>query len=552
MSVEQRRRLSRAAPVAFLLFAMSVPVSAAHGQGAAPAAPKVNRVVMGIVPPSNEAQDPSVLDQISTWQLRPIYEYLLGTDAKTGKLVPELATEWALEGTPEAPAYRFRLRQGVQFHDGWGEFTAKDVKFSIEYCMRENARARGGNLPTYFNRIVDRIEVVSDYEVVFRLKRPDIDFLSALSEDQGGCGEMMSLAHWQKIGEPTLSTAPLAGTAPYQFQSRALGSSIVFKRVPYKHWSSLPDFPEFEFRFQPEASTRLASFLSGETHVTSLPDDLIKQATGARGKVIHGNVPALRAFVAALCCFVTPKGPLFPKSPIGDVRVRQALNKAIDRNAINAAFFEGEGETVYLSGFSPTRAGWDPTWKERFNEMYGYDPAAARKLLAAAGYGPSRPLTTNIFLSSIAQLPAAEKIVEAISGYWHAIGVDAKLLVVDPARVAAERRAMKYGNHWQITGTSANQIVGLTVYNTSSMVNLGFQDPIIDKLLPQLRGTLDTKEQDKLWREIGNKGYELFWDIPLFWLPTKGVINPDIVESYSYPGNITGTWTHVENIKAPK
>lgn len=85
------------------------------------------------------------------------------------------------------------------------------------------------------------------------------------------------------------------------------------------------------------------------------------------------------------------KGWLNPDSPLIDVKVRRALSKAIDRDAVNKAFFGGEGKPQFNSHFGPSRQGWDPSWERRFQEEYGYDQAAARRLLAEAGYGPSKP-----------------------------------------------------------------------------------------------------------------------------------------------------------------
>ena len=82
-----------------------------------------------------------------------------------------------------------------------------------------------------------------------------------------------------------------------------------------------------------------------------------------------------------------------------DVRVRKALDKAINRDEMNKAFFAGKGEPMIVDHFHPSRAGWDPSWEQRFPEEYGYDPAKARALLAEAGYGPGKPLTTNILFN---------------------------------------------------------------------------------------------------------------------------------------------------------
>src|SRR5581483_11161099 len=132
-------------------------------------------------PPAREGNEPRMYGQPDAWQLRPMYEFLIGLDAATGKLVPQLATEWKLE--PDGKSYRFKLRRGVQFHDGMGEFTAKDVVFSHKQVSLEDS-LHGET--AYWRTLVDHIEIVDDYEVVFWNKRPDGNFIHGISEAESG------------------------------------------------------------------------------------------------------------------------------------------------------------------------------------------------------------------------------------------------------------------------------------------------------------------------------------------------------------------------------
>ena len=156
--------------------------------------PKVNRVVMSVIPPAEESNELRQLNQPQNWQLRPMYEHLIGMDAQTGKLVPQLATEWTLE--PDGMSYRFKLRQGVQFHGGHGTFGAKDVLFSWkDLTQQDSIHGEAG----YWRSVVKDIEIVNDNEVVFRMAGPDGNFLVAVSQAQGGM-EMRSKAHFRPDG----------------------------------------------------------------------------------------------------------------------------------------------------------------------------------------------------------------------------------------------------------------------------------------------------------------------------------------------------------------
>ena len=140
-----------------------------------------------------------------------------------------------------------------------------------------------------------------------------------------------------------------------------------------------------------EPSTRLAALLAGEVQLADLPQDLRGQATARGYKALAGKASSFRVFLRHFCCYLNDpadpsKGAMHPNSPLMDVRVRKALSKAIDRNELNKAFFGGEGVIAASVQINATRPGWDPSWERRFQDEYGYDPDAARKLLAEAGY----------------------------------------------------------------------------------------------------------------------------------------------------------------------
>lgn len=509
--------------------------------------PKVRRLVMSVAAPGTESNSPRLNSVTDMWQIRPMYEHLIGIDPQSGGFVPQLATEWSVE--PDGKSFRFKLRRGVQFHGGWGEFTAKDVVHSWQDTIKEDAP---GAQNVLLRTIVDQIEVVNEYEVVFHLHRPDVDFESVVSEIRSGL-MIMSRDHFDAAGDPTLFAPPIAGTGPYQFKERAQGSFIRFERVPFPHWRGTPDFPEFEFRYQNEASSRLASLLTGEAQITNLPPDLLPQAESQGFKIIPGRVQSVRTFISIQCCFVetqTGAYPAHPNSPLLDVKVRRALNKAVNRAELNRAFFAGKGEIMYLNHFHPTREGWDPSWVARFEDEYGYEPAKARALLAEVG---QPGLRTSMIIRPLPNFSGAEDVSEAIAGYWRAIGVDVQLLQIDGAEIVAAQRTLKYDNHFLIVGTSAPQTNGFGVYNTSVFGNyLGFQHPDLQAGIKRVQVELDAAKRGDLWRQLGNRAYELHPDIPLFWLPAEAVVNPQVVADYVWPGSLTGTWTHPQNIKAAR
>jgi ABC-type transport system substrate-binding protein len=449
------------------------------------------------------------------------------------------------------------LRKGVQFQKGYGEMTAKDVAWSWEDITVDGSLHGNSG---YFKGLVEKVEVVNDYEVVFRLKKPDAEFLTNISEMVGGM-EIQSKAHFDKVGHPpSLQDEPIVGTGPYQFKERAQGQYIRYERVPYQHWRLAPDFPELELRFQNEPSTRMAALLAGEVHMTPLPTDLQKQALAqSQFKVIKANVAGLRTFMPFLCCYHNDindksKGQNHPESPFMDVRVRRAINQAVNKDELNKAFFGGKGEVMYMNNMHPTLEGWKPDWEKKFQENWGYDPAKAKALLAEAGYGPSKPLKTTLIPLKLTDVPESPDVVEAVGTYLRAVGIDVEMLNVDVGTHNTKRRNLAYENAIDIRSTASHPLTGWRVYDTSrhGLRGSGVEIWDIDQLYLKAWETLDDNARVPIWQQMGDIAFEQYQQINLFWLPTEVVVNTSVVGEYAFPGNISGSWTHLEGIKATK
>ena len=556
-----------AAPAAPVITSVGTPVAAAAPikptGGAAMAAAvkaKVKRVVFGLITPSTEHYTPAKQGPPTSQPLTPMYEYLVGMDPVSGALIPQLATEWEVDA--DGKSWRFKLRKGVQFHNGWGEFTGKDVKHTWQEIAADDALH--GNHGS-FKRFVSDVEIVNDYEVVFRAPNPTAD-LFILTSELSQSLLIQSKDHRDASGLPTLGSGegPTAGTGPYRFAKGVPGSLIRYERTPSKHWRMTPDFPELEIRWMPEASTRLAGLLAGEIHLTTIPQDNVKQAIKSGMKLVTGNVPGLRTFFSIRCCVRLPadlknrlKQPpydaafKYPDAPMQDIRVREAINRAIDRDALNTAFFGGKGETMVVNNFHPTREGWNPSWAERFESLYGYDPAKAKALLADAGYGPNNVLEIELQSKNLSHYSGSLDVVDSTVEYLRDIGIKPKLIVQDSATESAEGRAFKQSNRLTITGTSSHLLLGIRVYATHSTPRTGNPEwGDTDKLFIDIRGTLDPVKQLKWLDELGELTFLRYQTVPLFWLPPEAVVNPEIVSDYVFPGAITSTWTHLEFIKA--
>lgn len=534
------------------------PIAPSGGVIAAPVVAKVERVIFGLIPPATEHYTPAKQGPPTSQPLTPMYEYLVGMDPITGQLVPQLATGWSVDA--DGQSWRFELREDVQFHGGWGEFTAKDVLHTWQQIAADDSQH--GNHGS-FSRFVTDVEIINDHEVIFRAPSPTAD-LFILTSQLSQSLLIQSKDHRDATGLPTLVTGPTAGTGPYQFAKGASGSFIRYERTPTTHWRITPDFPELELRWMAEASTRVAGMLAGEIHLATIPQDNLQQMIDGGMKTVRGNVPGLRTFFALRCCIRLPAETAtrntlpaydaaykYPDAPMQDIRVREAINRAVNRPALNEAFFGNKGELMVNNNFHPTREGWNPSWATRFEQFYGYDPAKAISLLADAGYGPNNPLEINVQSINLAHYSGSLDVVDTMVEFLRDIGIKPKLIVEDALKFRAEGRDFQHSNRLVITGTSSHLLLGIRVYSAHSTPRTGNPEfPDIDKLFLDIRGTLDAAKQEVWLNELGEKAFLRYQTVPLFWLPPEAVINPEIVSDYIFPGAITSTWTHLDFIKA--
>jgi len=520
--------------------------------------PSLTRVVIAhqlVTESNNPGRDSGV---VAGFQTKPMHESLIGYNPATGALVPQLATAWSLE--PDGKSLRFQLREGVRFHGDNGEFSAKDVVYTHTQITAEDSthshkRQYGGATVT----------VVNDHEVIFTLGAPNGEFLWSLSELNPTSMDIQSAADFDVLGAPTLTNRPLAGTGFYQFQERAVGQYMRLEQVPYRHWRVNVDFPELEFRWQSEASTRLAALLTEEVHLTQLPVDLKPQAINDGMSSVLGKQFGQRAFVIFTGVYGdanyrtyeaqgTPCGYVHCDSPFLDVKVRRALSKAINRDELNDALFAGDGQTMYMNHMFPNNPLFNAAWETNFPEEYGYDPAAATNLLAEAGYNSSNPLEVNIDFNRGRPLPQASDVLEVIGGYWREIGVDVKFNDLDPAALNPAVAGLQYSNHVQLREAPNNPLQSWRVWNSNlTPRGNGIELPEINTLVADLLKQMDVDSQNQQLRELGDLTYSLHMTIPLYWVPPEVVFNPKFVESYDFPGNTPGAyWSHLELLKAAR
>jgi len=299
--------------------------------------------------------------------IRTMFEGLVGfTD---GELVNELASEWS--ANDDATAFTFTLREGVTFHDGT-PFDAQAVKDYYEWVMDPDSRgARGRSLLS----AMESVEVLAPDRVRIHLSQPNGAFIYLLATSNA---RIVSPAAIAAYGEE-LSKNPV-GTGPFRFVSWDEGQRIVVERNP-DYWGDPAQVERIEFLVVNNAATRVAMLQSGEVHfIESLPPQLVPTIEAEAGLEVL-STPA--NFLRILQLNTT-------KEPFGDVRVRQALNYAVDKDVLVDVVFGGNA-TVMTAPIPETAFG------HAEQPAYAFDPERARALLAEAGYADGFEMTVLTF-----------------------------------------------------------------------------------------------------------------------------------------------------------
>jgi len=291
-----------------------------------------------------------------------IYETLVTyTPGLTG-FDPALAASWE---NPDELTWVFYLQEGVLWHDGT-PFTAADVKFTFETVLDPTSgAARQQNFSS-----IDTIEVIDDLTVQFNLADPTPFFL----DDLALIGSIISKAYTEEVGLDGTIRAPM-GTGPFVFDEWAPGE---FVRVVANenYWRGRPYLDAFVVKIIPEAAVRFAALETGEVHMI--------YGSMADVSTVEAN-PDLTVFLDPIVQFVQA-GFNFQNETLQDIRVRQALFNALDRGAIGDAIFYGY--SYVPNSPMPRSQGmyFDQSVNDKYAELYKYDPAQARALLADAGW----------------------------------------------------------------------------------------------------------------------------------------------------------------------
>jgi peptide/nickel transport system substrate-binding protein len=493
-------------------------------------------LVVAGAPPIQETTLPH-LGTISTRMItRPVFEHLVDVDPVTWDYArPMLAERWQM--SPDARTWTFFLRRGVPFHEGWGEVTAEDVKFSLELLTRKDAIA---STTSHWRKLIDRIEVVDRHTVRLHLKASDPDLLFELSS--GREVAILSKKHVDTVGIEKAGLKPI-GTGPYQLVEWRRGELMRYTAGD-KHWRVVPQFKELIYKFVSEDSTRVAMLRTGEADIIELPRSLKKDVQAAGFEARRALWPSLVVFGMFGGQYLKERPTYDPKVPWLDKRVREAINLAVNRKAIVEHLFLGEAE--------PTTVPIIPAWVKEYNnpawKPYPYNPERAKQLLAEAGYANGFTAEWRAYLLS--GVPELVAVSEALQIDLAKVGVKLDLKLVEYATgVRPQARDRKLaGVGWvHRTGVPPDPASHLAIFFTREGILGGVELPEIHDLFARLGRLADPKERAGVIRAIGDILYTGYHVLPVVDLFALFGVNQKKVGEWKTTGYYG--FTHLEHVQ---
>ncbi|MBM4428789.1 MAG: hypothetical protein FJ026_00390 [Chloroflexi bacterium] len=303
-----------------------------------------------------------------------ILDTLVAVDPKDGSIHPSLATSWEI--SPDGKVYTFKLRQGVKFHDGT-PFNAQAVKFNFDYTVRPDIKH--GFAWSSFGENYEKSEVVDDYTIKVYIKESNPMLLAALSD--GGLG-IDSPTAMEQAGDD-YGIKVVVGTGPFKFKEWVKGDHITLVRNDDYNWApdifkhnGPPYVDELVYRDIQDIATRVAALENNEVTLATVTEPMVAQLRANK----------------ALQIITTPKAGTsrmftmnFAKPPTDDIRVRQAMNHAINKEAlIQLPAWSGIGKPALAPLPTNMVPGGDLSSLKQYD--YPYDPAKAKQLLEEAGW----------------------------------------------------------------------------------------------------------------------------------------------------------------------
>ncbi|HRA62281.1 MAG: ABC transporter substrate-binding protein [Rhodoferax sp.] len=452
---------------------------------------------------SPENFSPSINTTGTTFDaVQQIYSNLVEFERGGTQVVPGLAERWTV--SPDGKEYTFFLRKGVKWQSNKNfkptrDMNADDIIFMIERQWKESHPYFKVTSPnhSYFmdmgmDKLLKTVEKVNDLTVKITLTKPEAPFLSDLAMQYAGVQSKEYADVMLKAGTPEKIDQEPVGTGPFYLVQYQKDAIIRYKAFP-EYWGGKAKIDDLIFAITPDASVRWAKLQKGECHVMPYPNPADVEAMRKDPKVTVLEQPGLN--VGYLAYNTT-------KKPFDDVRVRKAVNMAINKQGIVDAVYLGSGIPA-INPIPPSMWSYNKSIKDD-----AYNPEEAKKLLASAGLAGG--FSTDLWAMPVQRPynPNAKRIAELMQADLAKIGIKAEIKSFEWGEY---RKRMQAGEHqmgmlgW--TGDNGDPdnflhtLLGCDAANSGGSNVAKFCYKPFEDLVQKAKITTDVKERTKLYEQ---------------------------------------------------
>jgi dipeptide transport system substrate-binding protein len=463
----------------------------AWSQAAAP------KVLVYCADASPEGFDPALWDSTSTFNVTTqMLEGLLAVKRGSGELVPELASAWQL--APDARSITFQLRRGVRFHTTpyfkpTREMNADDVLFTLGRMVDAQHpfhKAYPGNYiyaqSVGLAQMIAGIDRIDDHTVRIRLTAPNITFLNYFASGFVSIHSAEYGAQLMREGKAsTLNNLPI-GTGPYRFKSYKKDDVLRMQAHP-EYWGGAQRTAALVYSISREPNVRVQKLARGECHITAPIRDVdISALTGHP----HIKIMKTQALNISYLAFNLKK-PLLAQR-----EVREALDIAVDRNALFKVLFPRGDALQAVSAFPPAVAGFNKELKNEFN------PERAKQLLAQAGHAGG--ITLDLWALPIQRPtnPNGQLMAQMIQQDWAKVGVKARIVTYEWGEYLKRANNGEhdvYMSGWSSDVADADEFLGPNLTCANSRGGIKFCDKEFDALVAAARAEPDNAKRLTLY-----------------------------------------------------
>jgi peptide/nickel transport system substrate-binding protein len=474
------------------------------------------------------AAEPSSMDPLfsrtqNNQQVENIFEHLIARDENL-QIQPSLAVAWRVV---DPTTWEFKLRPNVRFHDGT-PFTARDVVYSV------NRASSVPNSPAPFSGAVANIasiDVLDPLTLRIHTKTPAPGFLEQI-------GMLFIVSQHATEGHQSnqyVSPSVAVGTGPYKLKRWVPGDYLELARND-DYWGPKPPFDTVTVRFVANDAARMSALLSGSVDlIDNVPPVNVPRLRRDPAVTLYAG-PSARLIYLALDSsreqspFVTgPDGEPLRSNPLRDLRVRQAISKMIDRNAITQYLLNGAGVPAGqivpqgMGGYSPALP------------ADTYDLAGAKKLLAQAGYRQGFTLTIH---SSNDRFSSDGDVAQAVGQMLARGGIRIANVVTQPYNVYAGAAAKQsysafifsFGNTTSDSTIALSNVMATYSRSagTGAFNRARYSNPALDQALAAASASFDPVQRERLLEQAAEAGFRDLGIVPLyfpenFWATRNGV-----------------------------